>query len=124
MFGTGYTGGDPMKAQTPAEGISLDKDFGGAKLYNIECDCSHDSHAVKMWIEVTGDEDIKDVELTFYVNTSIPWWKGWRYRISTAINVLFNGKTEQQHTLILSRQAGLNIAESIKAVIEDMERKL
>ena len=77
-----------MKAQKPAQGILLTNDWGDAKNYHIECDCSSSDHAVNMWIEVQRDKDIPDVEVSFYVDTWTPFWdsKFNRDRKSTRLN--------------------------------------
>jgi hypothetical protein len=123
MFGTGYTGGDPMKAQQPAKGIMFDADYGKSKTYTIACDCHDGDHQVHMWIELNGDKDTKDIELTFYVNTTTPFWKPGFSRIKAAWDILFKGYREDQHSLILNKQAALNVASTITTVIEELEGK-
>lgn len=112
-----------MKAQKPAQGISIDNDYGDARVFNIECDCSSDDHAVKMWIEINKDQDIPDVEVTFYVNTWTPWFSGWQERIVAALNMLFKGVHKQQHSMLLNRQSALNFAEAIKSTVRDLDPK-
>lgn len=112
-----------MKTQVPAQGISLDRDFGDAKIFNIECDCTDDRHSVKMWIELNGDSDTKDVEMIFYVNTTTPFWTEGFSRIKAAWNILFKGYREDHHTLILNKQAALNVASTINTVVKELEGK-
>ena len=123
MYGTGYTGGDPMKAQTPARGIMLDANFGDSQVYTIDCDCHDGDHQVHMWIEINSDNDIKDVEMTFYVNTTTPFWKPGFSRIKAAWDILVNGYREDQHSLILNKQAALNVAGTINRVVKELEEK-
>jgi len=123
MFGTGYTGGDPMKAQTPAQGIMSDGDYGNSQAYTIACDCHSGDHQVHMWIELIGDSDLKDVEMTFYVNTTTPFWRGGFSRIKSAWDILVKGYREDQHTLILNKQAALNVAGTINRVVKELEEK-
>ena len=120
MFGTGYTGGDPMKAQTPAKGIMFNADYGGSKSYTIACDCQDGDHQVHMWIEINSNKDSKDIEMTFYVNTTTPFWKQGFSRVKAAWDILINGYREDQHTLILNKQAALNVASTITTVIEEL----
>jgi hypothetical protein len=111
-----------MKAQKPAEGISIDKNFGDARVFNVECDCSADDHAVKMWIEVQRDKDIPDVEISFYVTTWTPIWKGWGDRLKAVYEILFKGVHKQEHHMLLNKQSALNFAEAIKSEIVNLEK--
>jgi hypothetical protein len=123
MYGTGYTGGNPMKAQTPAQGISLDNDWGDAKTFNVECDCTSDDHAVKMWIEVQRDPDVPDVEVSFYVTTWTPVWKGWLQRLQAVYDILFKGVHKQEHHMLLNKQSALNFASAIESTVKELEEK-
>ena len=112
-----------MKAQPPAQGIMFDGDYGNCQAYTIACDCHSGDHQVHMWIELTGDDDLKDIEMTFYVNTTTPFWKEGFSRVKAAWNILIHGYREDQHSLILNKQAALNVASTITTVIEELERK-
>lgn len=112
-----------MKAQTPAEGISLDNDWGDAKTFNVECDCTSDDHAVKMWIEVQRDADIPDVEVSFYVTTWTPVWKGWLQRLQAVYDILFKGVHKQEHHMLLNKQSALNFASAIESTVKELEEK-
>jgi hypothetical protein len=110
--------------QRPAQGISLDKDFGDAKVFNVECDCSSDDHAVKMWIEVQRDQDIPDVEVSFYVTTwTKNFWNNWPARICAVYDILFKGVHKQEHHMLLNKQSALNFAEAIKDTIDELDKK-
>lgn len=111
-----------MKSQPPAQGISLEKDFGNAKVFNIECDCSADDHAIKMWIEVQHDKDIPDVEVSFYVTTWTPVWQGWGQRLRAVYDILFKGVHKQEHHMLLNKQAALNFADAIKNTITELDK--
>lgn len=112
-----------MKAQKPAQGISIDSDFGNARVFNVECDCTADDHAIKMWIEVNQDPDIPDVELTFYVNTWTPFFESWRERLRAIWDIAINGVHKQQHSMLLNQQSALNLAEAIRTTVRDMGTK-
>jgi hypothetical protein len=115
-----------MNNQTPAQGIMLDADFGSCQAYTIACDCHDGNHQVHMWIELEGDSDNKDVNMTFYVNTTTPFWTKGFSRIRAAWEILVRGYREDQHTLILNRRAAVNVANTITTVIaelEDLKRK-
>lgn len=110
-----------MKAQTPAQGISLEQDFGDAKVFNVECDCTSDDHSAKMWIEVQRDRDIPDVEVSFYVTTWTPVWSSWSKRLSAVYDILFKGVHKQEHHMLLNKQSALNFAEAIKTTVAELE---
>lgn len=115
--------GEIMTTQTPAQGIMLDRDYGDSKSYTIACDCHDGDHQVHMWIELNSDKDTQDVELTFYVNTTTPFWKEGFSRIRAAWNILIYGYREDQHSLILNKQAALNVASTINTVVEELQGK-
>ena len=111
-----------MTHQTPAQGIMLDRDYGGSKSYTVACDCQDGDHQVHMWIELTGDDDCKHIEMTFYVNTTTPFWTKGFSRLKAAWTILVKGYREDQHTLILNKQAALNVASAIESTVKDFER--
>jgi hypothetical protein len=112
-----------MRAQTPAQGISLEKDFGDAKVFNVECDCTSDDHAVKMWIEVQRDADIPDVEVSFYVTTWTPAWQNWGKRLIAVYEILFKGVHKQEHHMLLDKQSAINFAIAIINTVDEIEKK-
>ena len=112
-----------MKTQTPAQGIMLDANYGNSKSYTIACDCHDGDHQVHMWIELCGDEDCKDVVMTFYINTTTPFWKEGFSRIKAAWDILVRGYREDQHSLILKKQAALNVAATINTVVKELDAK-
>jgi hypothetical protein len=112
-----------MNTQQPAQGIMLDRDYGGSKSYTIACDCHDGDHQVHMWIELNGDNDTKDVEMIFYVNTTTPFWTEGFSRIKAAWDILIKGYREDQHTLILNKQAALNVASTINQVVKELQGK-
>jgi hypothetical protein len=112
-----------LEAQTPARGISLAGDYGDAKNYHIECDCSSTEHSIKMWIEVNGDKETQDVEVGFYVDTWTPFWDKKFNRFRTAWNVLFNGVNRQEHHIILNKQAALNLAKVVESTVIELDSR-
>jgi hypothetical protein len=110
-----------MKAQTPAKGISQTASYPDARSYKIECECSDRDHAVDMWIEVDGDPDTKDVEVGFYVDTWTPVWDSGFSRVKTAWNVLLKGVNRQEHHIILSKQAALNLAKVVEQTVKRLD---
>jgi len=112
-----------MKAQQPAEGISLTGDYGKSKAFKVECDCGSDDHAVHMWIELDRDADIPDIEVSFYVDTWTPTWSSWRERLTAVYNILFKGVHKQQHHMLLNKQSAMNFAHAILNNIKEMEKQ-
>lgn len=113
-----------MKAQTPAQGISIEKDFGDAKVFNVECDCTAEDHAVKMWIEVQRDLVVPDVEVSFYVTTwTREFWEDWPARLRAVYDILVKGVHKQEHHMILNRQAAINFANAITSTVAELEKK-
>jgi len=112
-----------MKPQTPAQGISVDQNFGDAKVFNVECDCSEDLHSIKMWIEINGDREVSDVEVSFYVTTWSPFYLSWRQKLKSVYDILVNGVHKQQHQMILSKQAAINLAHCITETVQELENK-
>ena len=113
-----------MKAQKPAQGISIDANYDNARVFNVECNCSSDDHAVKMWIEVQKDPDIPDVEVSFYVTTwTNNFWQNWPTRLQAVYDILIKGVHKQEHHMLLNKQAALNLAEAIKSTVRELESK-
>lgn len=115
MYGTGYTGGDPMKAQTSAEGIMLYKDWGASKMYKVMCECGSDecSHTVDIEADDTG------VAVITYTTQKSKWWELNRFQIIWTL--LTKGYIEYQASIHMSRQQALNYAETLHSAIKDVE---
>ena len=112
-----------IKPQRPAQGISVSSDWKDATSYHIECDCHSPDHAVNMWIEVDHDNETKDVDVTFYVETWTPFWEKTFSRIRCAWDVLVHGVHKQQHCLILNRQSALNLAKVLETKVEQLSNR-
>jgi len=112
-----------MTPQIPAQGISIEGDWGDAKTFNVECDCTADDHAVKMWIEVQRDTDIPDVEVSFYVTTWTPFWDANWSRFKAAYEVLFKGVHKQEHHMVLNKQSAINFAHAILSTVDEIAKK-
>lgn len=117
-----------IKAQTPAQGILLQGDYGNSKNFKVECDCSSEDHAVYMWIELNEtDPYFQEIDVSFYVRTWTPLWedgiKGIYNRVKAAFEILFKGVHKQEHHMLLNKQSALNFAETIKKTVEELEEK-
>lgn len=109
-----------MKAQTPAEGIMIQKDWGKARSYTVACDCGDHEHNVHMWIEAAPEPDVQDVTLTFYVQTTNNWWDKNRWR--QMWEILTKGYTKNEATVILSKQGALNLSTVIRNSVNDLAK--
>lgn len=112
-----------MKAETPAQGISVDQIFKDAIAFNIECDCGGQDHDIKMWIEVNGYSEVGDIALTFYVTTWTPYLTNFWQRLRVAYDVLIKGVHKEQHSLLLNQQAALNLSAAIAKTVKKLSVK-
>jgi hypothetical protein len=113
-----------LNYQTPAEGISLEKEWGSSKMYRISCDCGDKSHDITLDIEV----DKFGINIKHYVNVETSWWDEptkfyWLnsiiHRCKITWEVWTKGKINLEATTILTEQSALNYSETIKKAIED-----
>jgi hypothetical protein len=115
MFGTSYTGGNPMKAQQPAQGIMLYKDWGTSKMYSVMCNCG--SNECQHTVDVEADEC--EIVVTTYTTQKSKWWSMNRFQIIWTL--LTKGYIEYQASIHMDRQQALNYAETLKSAIKDVE---
>ena len=131
-----------MKAQTPAEGILVQHDFGDSKWYQINCECGNDDHLIT--VEVEADEcgisvHTHTTQKTNYWTEHIekrydidsPWlqefdwfwkdlWNGLVTRLQLTKNVWWDGYVKYESTTTMSEQQALNYAETLKSAIKDV----
>lgn len=112
-----------MKAQVPAEGISTLSSWDDARSFRISCECTDPNHDVNMWIEVNKDKDLPEIELAFYVDTWTPYFENWSQRLKAVYDILFKGVHRQQHTLLLKKQAAINVANAITSTVQLLEEQ-
>jgi len=93
-----------------------------ADAYRVACSCGDIDHDVTTWIEVKPESDISEVAVTFFVHGRSPDWRsGWR-RWRAAWNLLWRGYHESEHTLLLTREAGMNLSQAIQTSIQRLEK--
>lgn len=113
-----------MEPERPATGIMKLFDYPDWKVFRIECDCGEHSHAVDMSIEIRKELDFPNqIELEFSATTITPFWNKGFSRFKTALKVLVFGHAEYSHTIVLKKQVALNLAETIKHAINDLEHE-
>lgn len=108
----------------PAEGILKRQPFSDAHSYLIECDCTSPDHNVEAWIEIEGEEDVREVGVTFYMEWSYRPWRGLLYRAKTAWQVLWGGQIKVQHDIYLKPEAAKNFAEALENSVQELQEKI
>lgn len=110
-----------MNVETPATGISKQQGWENTHVYHISCSCTDYEHALECWIEVEPDADIPEVSVTFYVQDHYPSWRGFFRRLSDAWKIICGNPLTKNHSILLERQAGLNVAAAITRSIEELD---
>lgn len=111
-----------MSPQIPATSIMQSGEFKDAKSFRIACECHSPDHQVEMWIELDNDRQSKNLTISFYITATTVFWKEGFSRLRAAWDILINGYREEGHTLILSEQAAMNLAESMTKTINDLNK--
>ena len=107
----------------PLMNIMQIKDFEDAKVFRVACDCTSNDHGLDLWIEAKKDEEFSQVDLSFYVKGTSPFWdKKWN-RFKAAWQMIWNGYHEWEHVLILDSESAKNLADVIKTYSEELEQK-
>lgn len=132
-----------MKAQEPAEGILLRKDWGDAKSYAVECECGCGEHTHHVWveaddcgvtvqtfIELKTDWWTENVEKRYDIDNKalqeFDWfWKGlWNSfctRLRLTSDIWLHGYAKYEGTICMSKQQALNYSETLKKAVKDVE---
>ena len=105
-----------MKAQKPAEGILLTRDYGDAMQYVVTCECSDNNHSHNIWVEA---ED-SNVSVTIYTTTKTKWWESSRWK--HVWTLLTKGYVEYEASIIMTEQQTLNYAETLKSAVESSKK--
>jgi hypothetical protein len=106
-----------MKAQKPAEGILLHKDWGDAKTYLVDCECTDPDHAHSVWVE--RDKDIDAVTVTIYTKSTSPLWGVSRWKKMWTL--LTKGYVEYEAAIYLSEQQAINYATALTDAVKDVQ---
>lgn len=104
-----------MVPEKPAAGILKQGDFGPAKFYYVQCDCSDPdcSHT----LEVEADD--MHVQVHIYSTVHTKWWEKNRWK--QIWQLLTKGYAEMQTTTVLSEQAALNYADTLVSAMDDVK---
>ena len=103
-----------MKPQTPALNISKTGEWPDATAYKMACDCHDNDHAVDLWIEVDPDTELKDITISFHVQTTAPFWEKGFNRFKLIWELLTTGYYKSEHHFILNEQTATNLITIIK----------
>jgi hypothetical protein len=111
-----------MKAEKPATGISQTIDMPDFKCYHVTCECTTESHSVDTYVTVEAEWDIKQISVTFSVNTySHPFADGFWRRVKNAFWVIL-GCDQQQHDIIMNKQQATNWAYAVLTAVKEIEK--
>jgi len=105
-----------MKAQTPAQGILLNRDYGDARQYEVSCECGDGDHSHRVWVEA----DDCNVTVTVYTTAKTKWWTESRWR--TIWTLLTKGYVEVEADLIMNRQQALNYSQVLASAVDDVNK--
>jgi hypothetical protein len=103
------------KAQKPAEGILLHKDWGDTKMYSVPCECCGNDCGHNVWVEA----DDCNVSVTTYVKLKTKWWESNRFRIIWTL--LTKGYVEYEASIMMTEQQALNYSETLKSAVKDVK---
>lgn len=107
-----------MKAQTPAEGIMLTNDYGYAKVYLANCECSDPDHA--HMIDISYDPDIGvAVEISLTIET--PSWKMSKWKMIWQL--LTKGYIKAEAAILMNEQQAVNYTNAITKCIKELSIK-
>jgi len=111
-----------VNPETPANGIMKTTSWPQAEAFHIGCECHSQDHAVDMWIEVTGGKLSPElVQVEFLVNMTVPFWTRGFNRFQAAWDALWLGQVTHGHTLLLNKQAALNLSEALQKTVHSLE---
>ena len=137
-----------MKAQTPAEGISVTAKFNDATFYRVDCTCGCDEHAIDFEVSVEVEDDVRLISVnTWTIQTTerndgplkkryniendllqnLHWWaidvvNGCVYRLKLTWQVWTQGYIKYHGSTLMNKQQALNYAETLKTTIKELEK--
>ncbi len=130
-----------MTPQKPAEGITLDRDFGDSKFYTVNCSCGSPDDAIEFYVEL--DSDKMDITVNTMLTQKTDYWTqrfnaparsnkfvelGYNFanalwtRIKLTANIWIDGYVEYKSYTIMSKQQALNYANVLKTAIKEVEK--
>lgn len=133
-----------MKAETPAEGISLTSKFKDSKFYKVNCSCGNEDDEINFEVEVDHDGVIM---VHTWTTQKTPWWNevvkkrydidneflqgvhwllvnfanGVLTRLKLTWQIWVKGYAKYESWTVMSKQQALNYSETLKTAIKDLE---
>ena len=104
-----------MVPEKPATGILKQGDFGLAKFYYVQCDCSDPDCAHTLEVEA----DDMHVQVQIYNTVHTKWWEKNRWK--QIWQLLTKGYADMQTTLVLNEQTALNYADTLVSAMDDVK---
>ena len=105
-----------MTPQTPAEGIMLLRDYGKAKTYHVECECTDPDHSHV--VDVEADEDF-GVTVEIWTTAETPVWGTSRWKLLWQL--LTKGTIKYNVAIILREQQALNYVTALTNAMNDVK---
>lgn len=107
--------------QKPAQGImETSYNIENTKSFTVNCECTQQDHQIDTWIEVNKELEVKQISVTFYVKTYIPFINNILNRIKVSWNILIYGTYQQQHELLMRDKVALNFAHAILNSVDEL----
>jgi hypothetical protein len=108
--------------QQPAEGImAREGNDLNMQSFHVECSCTDEGHALNVWIEFDREDDWPEPQVTFYVQTCYPTWRGFFHRLKDAVGIVFGQPLTREHSILFSKQSAINFAATLNKSIEEMD---
>lgn len=111
-----------MKAQTPAEGVLKSHDWGDSMVYQVHCDCGTAEHKHDLFVEA----DDMYVTVNVYCEARTDYYSSFWARIKQKVKVTWDiwtkGVVQTSTDLMLTEQAALNYAATLKSAISDVKK--
>ena len=134
-----------MQPQTPAEGISLTRDFNDSKFYRVDCSCGNNDDQINF--EVEADMDSGAICVVTWTTQKTNWWNevvkprynidneylmglnwffsglinGLATRLRLTKNIWWDGYVKYESATYMSKQQALNYAKTLEQAIADVE---
>lgn len=106
-----------MEPQTPAQGILLQHDWGDAKTYMIECECTDPDHAHTL--DVSADPDF-GVTVEIWTTAETPMWSKSRWKLIWEL--LTKGTVKYNVALMMREQQALNYVHALQSAMKDVKK--
>lgn len=104
-----------MKAQKPANGILVNRDYGSSMSYTVTCECGDHNHIHNIWVE----SDDFGVTVHTYSEQKTNWWSKTRWH--HIWKLLTTGYIRYDSCIMMNEQQAVNYAEVLKQAVKDVK---